>query len=83
MTVKEESVIVLWGDGFCLLPLSPKIVVLPLAALVKDPLIVSVMDTEVRDSKQVLTCVIVENKANSLNGTNVMTPSPPIWEVLG
>ena len=68
---------------FCLPPLSPEIVVLPLAALVKDPLIVSVMDTEVRDSKQVLTCVIVENKANSLNGTNVMTPSPPIWEALG
>ena len=75
--------IVLWGDGFCFLPLSPKIVVLPLAALVKDPLIVSVMDTDGRDSKQVLTCVIIENKANSLNGTNVMTPSPPIWEVLG
>ena len=75
--------IILWGDGFCLLPLSPKIVVLPLAALVKDPLIVSVMDTEVRDSKQVLICVIVENKANSLNGTNVMTLSPPIWEALG
>ena len=75
--------IVLWGDGFCFLPLSPKIVVLPLAALVKDPLIVSVMDTDGRDSKQVLTCVIVENKANSLNGTNVMTPSPPVREVLG
>ena len=64
-------------------PLSPKIVVLPLAALVKNPLIVNVVNTEVRDSKQVLTCVIVENKANSLNGTNVMTPSPPIWEALG
>ncbi len=54
--------IVFWGDGFCLLPLSPKIVVLPLAALVKDPLIVSVMDTEVRDSKQVSTCVIVREQ---------------------
>ena len=64
-------------------PLSPRIVVLPLAALVKDPLIVSVMDTDGRDPEQGLTCVIVENKANSLNGTNVMTPSPRIWEMLG
>ena len=66
---------------FCLPPLSPEIVVLPLAALVKNPLIVNVVDTDGRDSKPVSTYVIV--KANSLNGTNVMTPSPRIWEVLG
>ena len=50
MTVKEESVIVLWGDGFCFLPSSPKIVVSPLAAPVKALSIVSVTDVDEGDS---------------------------------